>query len=77
LYYANRVVKGESSVELDMVDASTGTRGKNRSSSPEDKEGQVTPLMSYYGGEGGNTAVINLTPGHRSGKAGASASFAV
>lgn len=77
LYYANRVVKGESSVELDMVDASTGTRGKNRSSSPEDKEGQVTPLMSYYGGEGGNTTVINLTPGHRSDKTGASASFAV
>jgi hypothetical protein len=52
LYYANRVVKGESSVELDMVNASTGTRGRNKTSE-EETNSNVSALMSYYGDIGG------------------------
>lgn len=70
LYYANRVVKGESSVELDMVDAATGTRGRNKTSE-EETNSNVSALMSYYGDIGGQHGQILLTPGHRSDKVGA------
>ena len=75
--YASQVAKSDYTTDVDLFDTASGTRGKNKTSSPENKEGEITPLMSYYGGVGGNEAIINLTPGHRSGKNGASASFAI